>query len=169
MYKRSIFIFRQDLRIQDNTGLREAMKNSFEVFPIFIHDTRAIADFGESDPRFGLIREALEAIDTELQKSGGRLSVYRGDPSLVIAELCEKYGIDAIFCNRSYSPRGRERDDNISLYAMSRNIGYHSFQDFLIAEGDEIEQRKVFTPFSMLWKKFVIAHPERLDIHPFDV
>lgn len=45
------------------------MKNSEEVFPIFIHDSRAIEDFGSSDARFGSIREALEDIDRELEKS----------------------------------------------------------------------------------------------------
>ena len=68
MYMRSLFIFRQDLRLQDNTALIEAMKHSETVFPIFIHDTRAIEDFGQDDVRFGFIREAIEAIDTELQK-----------------------------------------------------------------------------------------------------
>ena len=63
MYKRSLFIFRQDLRLSDNSALIEAVKFSEEVFPIFIHDIRAIDDFGLNDPRFGFIREALESID----------------------------------------------------------------------------------------------------------
>jgi deoxyribodipyrimidine photo-lyase len=67
-HNRTLFIFRQDLRTHDNTGLIEAVKNSKEVFPIFIHDDRAIEDFGSGDPRFGLIREALETIDSELIK-----------------------------------------------------------------------------------------------------
>lgn len=69
MYNRSLFIFRQDLRTRDNTALIEAVKNSKEVFPIFIYDTRAIEEFGVDDRRFGFIREALESIDAELQKS----------------------------------------------------------------------------------------------------
>ncbi len=69
LHKRSLFIFRQDLRTHDNTGLIKSIENSEEVFPIFIHDTRAIEDFGQDDVRFGLIREALEEIDRELQKS----------------------------------------------------------------------------------------------------
>jgi deoxyribodipyrimidine photolyase len=52
MYNRSIFIFRQDLRTHDNTALLEAMRNSREVFPIFIHDARAIEEFGINDRRF---------------------------------------------------------------------------------------------------------------------
>ena len=83
-YKLSLFLFRQDLRTYDNTGLIEAMKNSEEVFPIFIHDTRAIEDFGIEDPRFGFIREALEAIDRELEKYGGRLTLYSGKPEEVV-------------------------------------------------------------------------------------
>lgn len=52
MYNRSLFIFRQDLRTHDNTAIIEAVKNSREVFPIFIHDTRSIDEFGEDDRRF---------------------------------------------------------------------------------------------------------------------
>ncbi len=77
MYTRSLFIFRQDIRLQDNTALLEAMCTSNQVFPIFIHDTRAIEDFGMDDPRFGFIREVLESVDQELQKYGGRVTVYR--------------------------------------------------------------------------------------------
>lgn len=67
-YTRSLFIFRQDLRTSDNTALIEAMKNSEEILPVFIHDSRAIEDFGIDDPCFGFIREALESIDTAFQK-----------------------------------------------------------------------------------------------------
>ena len=68
MYNRSLYIFRQDLRTHDNTALIEAIRNSKEVFPIFIHDIRAIDEFGEDDARFGFIREAIEEIDRVLQE-----------------------------------------------------------------------------------------------------
>ncbi len=168
MYKRSLFIFRQDLRLQDNTALIEAISYSEEVFPIFIHDTRAIEDFGVDDARFWFIREALEAIDTELQKVGWRLTVYQWVPEDIVKELIEKYTIDAVFLNRSYSPRGKVRDDAILKICDEKNIDFHSYQDFLLVEPHECEQRKVFTPFSMLWKKFLIAHPERLEVRKFD-
>lgn len=168
MYTRSLFIFRQDLRTHDNTALIEAVKNSKEVFPVFIHDSRAIDEFGVDDVRFGFIREALEAIDAELQKHGWRLTVYQWKPELVMKELVEKYDIDAVFVNRSYSPRGKSRDEAIMSYCDAHDIDYHSYQDFLLVEPHECEQRKVFTPYSMLWKKFLIAHPERLEIQEFD-
>lgn len=168
MYNRSLFILRQDLRTHDNTALIEAVKNSREVFPIFIHDTRAIDEFDMNDSRFGFIREALESIDSELQSYGGRLMVYQWNPEDIIRELIEKHPINAIFVNRSYSPRGKARDEAIMSYCDSYEVDYHSYQDFLLVEPHECEQRKVFTPYSMLWKKFLMAHPERLEIQEFD-
>lgn len=168
MYNRSLFIFRQDLRTRDNTALIEAMWNSKEVFPIFIHDTRSIDEFGMGDRRFGFIREALESIDSELQKYSGRLTVYQWKPEEIVEELIEKYQIDAVFVNRSYSPRGKSRDEAIMSYCDGHEVDYNSYQDFLLVEPHECEQRKVFTPYSILWKKFLIAHPERLEVQEFD-
>lgn len=168
MYNRSLFIFRQDLRLHDNTALIEAMKNSLEVFPIFIHDTRAIVDFGKDDSRFGFIREALEGIDIELQKYGWRVTVYQGHPEDIVRELIGKYKLDSLYINRSYSPKWKMRDENIMKICDEANVVFESFQDFLLVEPHECEQRKVFTPFSMLWKKFLLAHSDRLMIQQFN-
>lgn len=168
MYKRSLFIFRQDLRTHDNTGLIEAIVHSEEVFPIFIHDVRAIDDFWDVDPRFGFIREALDTIDITLEQSNGRLSVYQWNPEKIVEELVQRHKIDAIFFNRSYSHQWKIRDENIQRIADKCGIDILSYQDFLMVEPHEVEQRKVFTPFSMLWKKFLMAHPERLEIRAFD-
>lgn len=168
MYNRSLYIFRQDLRTHDNTALIEAIKNSKEVFPIFIHDNRAIEEFGEDDARFWFIREALEEIDRTLQEFWWHVTVYSGRPEDIVPGIIERHGIDAVFVNRSYSPRGKARDEAIMDYCDTHEVDYHSYQDFLMVEPHECEQRKVFTPFSMLWKKFLLAHPERLEIQEFD-
>ena len=42
MYKKSLFIFRRDLRLEDNIGLIEALQNSTEVIPCFIYDENLI-------------------------------------------------------------------------------------------------------------------------------
>jgi len=38
----SLFIFRRDLRLHDNTGLNEALRLSEKVIPCFIFDPRQI-------------------------------------------------------------------------------------------------------------------------------
>ena len=40
----SLFIFTRDLRLEDNSGLIEALKNSDKVLPVFIFDANQITD-----------------------------------------------------------------------------------------------------------------------------
>ncbi len=154
-FMRTLFIFRQDLRLHDNKGLLEAMRNSKKILPIFILDSNIRKEFGVKDPRFWFILEAVEVLDRELQKYGGRLSVYIGDPLEVVKDIIQKEKISSIFANRSYSPYGKKRDDAINDFALSRGIPYVLVKDFLLVEPEEVEVRKVFTPFSKLWRKHI--------------
>jgi deoxyribodipyrimidine photo-lyase len=42
LYERALFIFRRDLRVQDNRGLNEALSLSKQVLTCFIFDPRQI-------------------------------------------------------------------------------------------------------------------------------
>ena len=50
-HNRSLFIFRQDLRLTDNTALLEAVKASREVLPVFILDSEVLQHSPTGDPR----------------------------------------------------------------------------------------------------------------------
>lgn len=41
-FKTALFIFRRDLRLDDNTGLLKALSLAEEVYPVFIFDPRQI-------------------------------------------------------------------------------------------------------------------------------
>jgi deoxyribodipyrimidine photo-lyase len=168
MYQKSIFWFRQDLRIDDNTGLFEAVKNSHEVLPIFILDEHLLEKFwGLSDIKFGFIREALDTISENLQKIWGeKVIVFKGKSEEIIPELVKKYDIECIFSNTSYGTYGKKRDSLVAEKVSVLWCTFESHKDFLLAEPHEIEQRKVFTPFYKLWQKYLAAHPESLKILP---
>jgi deoxyribodipyrimidine photo-lyase len=168
MYQKSIFWFRQDLRIDDNTGLFEAVKNSHEVLPIFILDENLLDKFwGLGDIKFGFIREALDTISENLRKIWGeKVIVFKGKPEEIIPQLVKKYGIECIFSNTSYGIYGKKRDGLVAEKVNTLWCTFDSYKDFLLAEPHEIEQRKVFTPFYKLWQKYLLAHPETLAILP---
>jgi len=42
---KTLFWFRQDLRINDNHGLTAALKNSSQILPVFIIDTKLLQQF----------------------------------------------------------------------------------------------------------------------------
>lgn len=151
MNKRALFVFRQDLRLEDNLGLIRAIRESESVLPVFIRDDRSSEDFPGDDPRFGLIAEALSEIEEKISLERGSLLVVRGDPETLIPEIVERYKIDTVYANRSYSPRGKLRDQ--TTIAHLGDTPFYLVKDFLLVEPWEVEQRKVFTPFYRLWQK----------------
>ncbi len=152
MYKKSIFWFRQDLRVSDNTGLFEAVQGSQKVLPIFILDEHLIWKFwGLDDNKFGFIREALDQVSNNLQRIWGKqVIVLHWKPEEIIPQLVKKYDIECIYTNTSYGTYGKQRDLKV---AQLSDCKFESHKDFLLAEPHEIEQRKVFTPFYKLWQK----------------
>lgn len=158
MYKKSIFWFRQDLRTFDNKWLIEAIKNSNELLPIFILDKNIIPDFlWLNDKKFLFLKEALLNLDLELKKLWWKLTIYNDYPEKIIPEICKKYNINAIFTNKSYSIYWKNRDEKILDFSLKNNIDFLNFNDFLLVEPEEIEQRKVFTPYYKLWQKKLIV------------
>lgn len=158
MYKKSIFWFRQDLRTFDNKWLIEAIKNSTELLPIFILDKNIIPDFlWLNDKKFLFLKEALLNLDLELKKLWWKLTIYNDYPEKIIPEICKKYNINAIFTNKSYSIYWKNRDEKILDFSLKNNIDFLNFNDFLLVEPEEIEQRKVFTPYYKLWQKKLIV------------
>ena len=154
MYKKSIFWFRQDLRTFDNKWLIEAINNSDSLLPIFILDKNIIPEFlWFTDKKFLFLKEALLNLDLELKKIWWKLTIYHDYPEKIIPEICTKHEINTIFTNKSYSIYWKNRDKNIITFCLKNNIDFLSSNDFLLIEPEEIEQRKVFTPYYKLWQK----------------
>lgn len=59
LYKNSLFIFRRDLRLEDNTELIYALKNSEEVIPCFIIDSQITNNCKNSSFRIEFLNQSL--------------------------------------------------------------------------------------------------------------
>lgn len=154
MYKNVIFWFRQDLRTFDNKWLIQAVKTSENLLPIFILDKNIIDSFlWLEDKKFLFLKESLLNLDIELKKLWSKLTIYHDYPEKIIPEISKKYCIEAIFTNKSYSRYWKKRDDKIDLFCMKNNLEFFRENDYLLNEPEEIEQRKVFTPYYKLWQK----------------
>jgi len=150
--KKTIFWFRQDLRVFDNIWLIEAIKNSDEILPIFILDKNIIDSFWWlNDKKFWFIRESLEKLDIEIKNlSWVWLKIFYDFPEQIIPFLVEKYQINQIYTNETYSRYWIKRDQKIQDFCKSKNIIFKSFLDFLLISPSQIPQRKIFTPFFKL-------------------
>jgi len=169
--KISIFWFRRDLRLYDNTGLYYALQEDNPVLPLFIFDTEILDDLKDkNDARVTFIHNQITKINNQLKEIDSGILVKNGKPEDIFKALIEKYDIQSVFTNRDYEPYALERDEKIDNILKHHGIGFYDFKDHVIFEKDEIltgsnEPYKVFTPFKNKWlEKLETGH-----LHPFEI
>ena len=152
----SVFWFRRDLRLQDNTALYHALKQGHPVLPIFIFDIDIVEVLPEDDPRVNFIYDTLADIDKELKSFGSSLLILKGKVDEVWQSLCRDYTISDVFFNRDYEPYARQRDAGIEKQLTGAGIMVHSFKDQVVFEPHEVLKADgnpytVFTPYKRKW------------------
>jgi len=106
MKRRAIMWFRQDLRLHDNEALQDALRNAYEVIPVFIFDERIYGgktSFGF--PKAGKFRakfviESIQDLRQSLRKLNSDLIVRIGKPEEILFEMAKACKTSWIFCNR---------------------------------------------------------------------
>ena len=114
-YNKSIFIFRRDLRLEDNTGLIAACKNSLKVIPCFILDERLLDKSCEKYSNFRLqfLYDCLIDLDENLRQKNSHLYFFKDTPVNIIKKITEQVKINAVFFNTDYTPFSKKRDKQI--------------------------------------------------------
>jgi deoxyribodipyrimidine photo-lyase len=155
MYKKTLFIFRRDLRIEDNIGLIESLQNSKEVIPCFIYDENIIKKLKDSEFRWSFLNESLVELDKELKKKGASLQILEGKPEKIIDKIIKKHNLDAIFLNTDFTNYAQRRDEKIFQVCKKNKISFHSTLDFLLHNPNEIKTNEgsPYTIYSFFYKK----------------
>ncbi len=148
MSRRTIFWFRQDLRISDNPGLFEAAKEGV-VLPVYILDDETPKQFKMGSASRWWLHHSLNALDQSL---GGKLNVYIGNSYDVLIKLLKTNNMEAVYWNRCYEPWRIASDSLIKVELKNKNIECKSFNGSLLWEPWEVLKKdsapyKVFTPF----------------------
>jgi deoxyribodipyrimidine photo-lyase len=156
--KVTIFWFRRDLRLNDNTGLYHALKTAYPVLPLFIFDRNILDKLDDkADRRVEFIHSALGDMLDQLKKGGSSLKVCYGHPLEIINRLLSEYTVTGVFTNNDYEPYANERDGSVKKLLAAEGIPFHSYKDQVIFEKDEVlkddgKPYAVFTPYSRKWK-----------------
>jgi len=80
-FRKSLFLFRRDLRLEDNTGLIFALKSSEVVIAAFIFTPEQIErNPFRSDHCLKFMIESLKDLENQLKKKGGKLFFFKGKP-----------------------------------------------------------------------------------------
>ncbi|AJM92400.1 cryptochrome/photolyase family protein [Nitrosopumilus piranensis] len=167
-YKRTLFIFRRDLRKIDNSGLIAASKTSLEVIPAFIIDPLLIKKSNRkfSEFRMQFLKDCICELNEQLLDSKSHLHIFSGHPKKIILDLITDCKIDAIFVNRDYTPFSKKRDKEIKRICEENKIDFVIADDILLHDVDTIktgkgEPYKIFTAFFSKAKELPIRQPQK--------
>jgi len=154
--KISIFWYRRDLRLEDNTGLFKALNENENILPIFIFDDSIIDELPEDDARVNFIYESLSKINKQLNNHKASLQILKGQIDDVWEKLVTTYDIHKVYLNKDYEPYAIKRDQKIKEFLNSKGIEMKTFKDQVIFEEDEIVKADgkpytVFTPYKRKW------------------
>ena len=154
--KISIFWYRRDLRLEDNTGLFEALNENENILPIFIFDDSILDELPEDDARVNFIYESLSKINKQLNNHHASLQILKGQIDDVWEKLVTTYDIQKVYLNKDYEPYAIKRDQKIKEFLNSNGIEMKTFKDQVIFEEHEIVKADgkpytVFTPYKRKW------------------
>jgi len=167
--KRALFIFRRDLRLDDNTGLLAALESSGTVVPAFILDPRQTGRHPyKSESALQFLVGCLAGLDRELRARGSRLYLFEGEAEKVVSGLIRSEAIDAVYLNRDYTPFSRRRDAAIADACRESNAAFVHCGDALLNEPEAVAKKDggpytVFTPFFRA-SRAITARPPRKNV-----
>lgn len=149
---KGLFIFRRDLRVQDNLGLYELLKKCDEVNCVFILDPNQIDPKKNkffSAPAMLFMIDALIELQTKIP-----LTILHGDPYQIVKSL--KYNI--VSFNRDYSKYSIIRD--LKLMSLP-NV--QVYDDLCLNSPMSIKPYKVFTPYYNVASKNQVLKPTKVN------
>lgn len=155
-YSKSLFIFRRDLRLDDNTGLLEAHKGSKTVMPCFVFDPNQVEKHDYlSLNALQFMLESLEDLANQIKARSGELYFFYDHPHKALTEIIHQEKIEAVYINRDYTPYSQKRDDELAAVCSELGVALHSFGDVLLHEPEEIsnDNAEPYTVFTSFWKK----------------
>ncbi len=168
-YTKSLFIFRRDLRLFDNTALIQAIAQSEQVIPCFILDPRQIDDTNayRSMNALQFMIESLQDLMEQLKEHNGTLYFFYGEADAVVEKLIKKESIDAVYVNQDYTPFSAHRDEQINKACIHHDVAFVAYHDALLTEPYEVLSLgnvpyAIFTPFFKTASKILVAQPQRL-------
>jgi len=156
--RKSIVLFRQDLRLSDNPALFHAAKKG-AVIPVFIYDdslqTSESWFYGSASKWW--LHHSLCSLKAQFSQHGLELLVFKGKALDILTELSKLAQARHIYWNRRYAPEYIKHDSILKSRLISCGLKVTSFNSHLLNEPWEIINQqgntyKVFTPY---WRQCI--------------
>jgi deoxyribodipyrimidine photo-lyase len=152
-----LFLFRRDLRIVDNIGFSNALRDCDTVYPCFIFTPEQVSSKNayKSNNCIQFMIESLCDLDQQIKSEtggNGRLICVYGGYMEKIKELVKTLHITHIYFNEDYTPYSKKRDKEIAGLCDKMDIHCVTFHDYLLYKPGDIltgsgKPYQKYTPF----------------------
>jgi deoxyribodipyrimidine photo-lyase len=150
---RILFWFRKDLRLEDNTGLLEAARDSQgDVVPFYVSEPELLAreDMAATRVRFAL--DSLADLSGAVERAGSRLALAHGLAREEVVRAARAAGADAVYWNDEYEPALQARDADVERALGEAGVQVRRFHDRLLTPPGAVATQTarpfvVFGPF----------------------
>ncbi|RUO31679.1 deoxyribodipyrimidine photo-lyase [Aliidiomarina sedimenti] len=152
--------FRQDLRLDDNDALLQAMQNHRKVVAVVALTEAQWSDHEWAPIKRDLYQRQLNFLGEALAELGIELRVvqcdyYRELPRLLL-QLANEVQVSALYANRDYALDERRRDAAVDAWFEQHDLQCHWFDSNLLVRPLEVKPQtsgyyKKFTPFFKSW------------------
>lgn len=171
----TLYLFRRDLRIDDNMALYKIIEMIDEksIIPCFIFTPEQTTDKNKyrSLKAIQFMIESLQDLDDTLHAYGSRLHYFQGDNIKVLENICKSIPVTNIVFNMDYTPYAQKRDKRIQQWCLKHGICCHITEDYLLANIGTFLKKdntiyQVFTPFknNILSNENIIPKPSKKNI-----
>ena len=159
--KTCLFIFRRDLRLDDNTGLINCLKEFDYVIPLFIVTPEQVSNTNKlrSSNCIQFMMESIEDLDGQINKANNKCGLWieYGNEIDVIERVYSLIKFTTVSFNRDYSPYSIKRDKHISSWCNDNNVKLIQHTDILLVDDNiyDIKARNgnTYYVFNMFYKK----------------
>ncbi|KOB58217.1 Cryptochrome, partial [Operophtera brumata] len=135
----SVLWFRHGLRLHDNPSLHAALEDrSVPFFPVFIFDGETAGTKVVGYNRMRYLLEALDDLDSQFKKFGGRLIMVKGKPKEVFRRLWEEFGIRKLCFEQDCEPVWRARDDSVKTACRETGVTVREHVSHTLWEPDTV-------------------------------
>ncbi|MCF7872181.1 DNA photolyase family protein [Candidatus Woesearchaeota archaeon] len=158
MHTKSIFIFRRDLRLEDNTALIKALKETKEVIPIFIFSEEQIKNNEyKSNNAIQFMINSLKELKEEIEQKNGYLNILNGNQYEIIKKILRETKAQTIYQNKDYTPYSKKRDEQIKKICEETNTRLILCTDYVLNSPEEIlkENKQPYTIFTPYYRKAI--------------
>ncbi len=167
VYSNSIFLFHRDLRLQDNTALNAALRQSREIFPCFILDKTLLKQLDNHLPRIQYMLAALQELDISLRELGSQLYVVYDTPVAGLMRLQKTFHAEAVFFHRDASAYSTKRNSEIDILCQHSSTACHILDDITLHPPEQTLKADgspytVFTPFFRRAFQLTVRQPQKM-------